>query len=210
MRLIIPSVLVLIAACTTYEVPCPSALPEAAETSLDTSAFEASYRGLVEAIRATPQWETRQSSRAWVQGEAERVLERVDELYRWVPRDEISCGAISLTRFQIRRMAGMEDPPPSSADASLVRSAEAELARVADERAFHDTWTMLPWLEDYVDRGIRFPWLEHEVLPSAKLCLQRVQGIEPEDMEFWSVQRIPSSLLEDTKARVARVLERLP
>ncbi len=210
MRLIIPSILVLAAACASYEVPCPRMLPEAAKTPLDTSAFEASYHALMDAIRATPQWETRDSSKAWVRGEAERVLERLEDLYRWVPRDEIACGAISLARFQIRRMAGLEEPFPSPANASLVRSAEAELARVEDERAFHDTWTMLPWLEDYVDRGIAFPWLEREVLPSVKLCLQRVQSISPESTENWTIQRIPSRLLEDTKRRSARVLERLP
>ncbi|HGY90750.1 MAG TPA: hypothetical protein ENK43_06220 [Planctomycetes bacterium] len=210
MRLIIPSFLFLVAACATYDAPCPSVLPEAAEAPLDTTAFETSFQALKTAIQATPQWETRASSRAWVRGEAELVLERIEELYRWVPRDEISCGAIALARFHVRRLAGMEPSLPSPANASLVRSAEAELQRVADERAFHDTWTMLPWLEDYVNRGIAFPWLEREVLPSAKLCLERVQAILPADTEAWTVQRIPSSLLEDTKTRAAHVLERLP
>ena len=135
------------AGCESYDSHCPPVLdlPEEGQ-AMDNRPFESAVAELNQAIAATPEWDKRESSRAWVRGLAELAIERADALEPWRSTGEISCGAIELCKLHVKRRAQIATDwrPGPATTADLNKDPEAQIERVRSERAWWRSYEAMP------------------------------------------------------------------
>jgi hypothetical protein len=170
-------------ACKTEIVcrPTPEPVGELATRSAD---LVTAYDELVTAARATPHWKVAPIIPHGVAGRAAIADDKADALRPFTLTGEVSPATVELAKIQITWVSALGGEPETRRRHPSLTGAQAQ--RYHDEEvAYYHVAECLPWLELYVTDGIRWSWIEEEMIARLADDARTISGIDSLTLCFW-------------------------